>query len=373
MRAYNWVQLLSIAFLLIILSACSKEEDPIDNTNPNNNNNTGGNGNNNGGVNITDYSQYTVQELLDLGVSIGKILEYHEVSDLYGKQYLGGYIAYFDEVNGEGFVAAFENHPEKLTWNQAMTQYPQTNLWVLPNPEEMIYVFRNLIPTTNIDFTIFNYWSSLEYSPSQSFIVSFNMSQLSIQQYMDSPLGRVKNKTEFNFVRPIKRFNTSSNTDPAPNNPGARLTVQQLIDAGVSIPDIKEVYGYQSYDIVGNKYLDGMIVYVNVGGDGIIYNGTVMAFQNYQDELNWDDAMALFPSGGWSMATANDFSYMYLSVTVNTNTHPSWSYPSGYFWTPQDGTDQWNNEAVAFYPSSNTRIDDAWKSSVYKIRLVRYF
>lgn len=369
MKRFCWFHFMHIIFLFTIISGCSKEDNSVNDNDGSNVNDIGGNGI----IEDVDYNLYSVQELLNMNVPLSKILEYHEVQDLYGKQYLGGYIAYFDEVSGEGFVTALENHPEKLNWDQAMTQYPQTNLWVLPTPEELIYVFRNLTQNTNIDFTIFNYWSSLEYSSTQSFIVAFNMAGLSIQQYLDAAQGFVKNKTEFNFVRPIKRFNIFGSIDPSPNNPGPKLTVQQLIDAGVPIPDIKEIYGYQSYDIVGNRYLDGMIVYVNVGYDGVINNGIVMAFQNYQDELNWDDAMALFPSGGWSMATAIDFSYMHINVTANTNTHPSWSYPSGIFWTPQDGNDQWNNEAVAYNPSTNTRFDDAWKNKVFKIRLVRYF
>ncbi|MDQ7918599.1 hypothetical protein RBU60_13550 [Mesonia sp. MT50] len=158
-------------------------------------------------------------------------------------------------------------------------------------------------------------------------------------------------------------------------------TVQQLIDMGVSLSDIAQIHGFSLADIYGKKYLDGMITHLEQTNSGEILNGTVMAFQNHPQKLNWDDAMNMFPSswesssdGLWSIPMAYDFEYMTLSIIASTETHPSWIRPDGGYWLPGSSGGEFDAYGDAYYFYSGQGMwTETLKGTELNIRLVKNF
>ncbi len=158
-------------------------------------------------------------------------------------------------------------------------------------------------------------------------------------------------------------------------------TVQELIDEGVSLDDIRKVYGFYYTDIYGKKYLDGIIIHLGINtSTGEILGGTVMAPQDHYEELNWDDAMATFPDsaapgshGKWAIPWSKDFEYMILNIVASTETHSIWNSPRGYYWTPEIVNDGFGSSAVGFYPEGGGLRFEAFKFREHKIRLIKTF
>ena len=83
--------------------------------------------------NIPDYNEnLSIQENLDAGISITEILQHHDVEELYGLFYRGGFIFYVDTVSGAGMVAHTLETNEAVHWCDFVDQDACINIGSLP-------------------------------------------------------------------------------------------------------------------------------------------------------------------------------------------------------------------------------------------------
>ncbi len=101
----------------------------------------------------------TVQELIDDGVSFDDIINVHGyfITDIYGKKYLDGIIIFLQRSSNSvigGTVMAPQDHPQELSWDDALALYPDSGLpssdgqWSIPRIREFQFMISNIVAST---------------------------------------------------------------------------------------------------------------------------------------------------------------------------------------------------------------------------------